>query len=120
MVHSVRSRAVAISTGRTSAARSVRWSAATGGAWAAPWRRAAITWPAVGAIASGAGRTLSFLFVTLPARDYATAADHRAVDSRDDAGHIGFGDLHQSVTLAQVDLADVIARNSSFAGDRAH
>jgi hypothetical protein len=120
MVRSVRSRAVAISTGRTSAARSVRRSAATGSACAASWRSAAITRPAVRAITSGAGRTLSFLFVTLTAHDYATAADHRAVDSGDDAGRISFCDLDQSMALAQVDLADVIARNSSFAGDRAH
>ena len=80
----------------------------------------AITRSALRAIASGAGRALSVLLVALTAHHHPTAADHRAVDSRDDAGRIGFGDLDQSMALAQVDLSDVIAGNSSFAGDRAH
>src|SRR6267143_863619 len=120
MVRSVRSRPVAISTGRTSAARSVRWSAATGSARPASGRRAAITRPALGAIASRAGRSLSFLLVSLPAYHHAPSADHCAVDSGDDAGRISVGDFNQSMAFAEVDLANVIAGNSAFASDRAH
>src|ERR1700694_2123222 len=120
MVRSVRSRPVAISTGRTSAARSVRWPTATGSARPPSRRRAAISRPALGTIASWAGRPLSFLFVPLPAHDYTPSADHCAVNSGDNARSISFSDFNQSVALAKVDLANMIARNSAFAGDRAH
>src|ERR1700674_2960857 len=120
MVRSVRSRPVAISTGRTSAARSVRWSATTGSARPASRRRSTITRAALGAIGSGTGGSLSFLLVALPAHNYAPSANHRAVDSGDDAGRVSFGDLDQSVALAQIDLSNVIARNSPFARDRTH
>jgi hypothetical protein len=120
MVRSVRSRPVAISTGRTSAARSIRWSAPAGSARPASGRRAAISRPALGAIASRAGGSLSFLLVAFPAHYHAASADHRTVHSGDDAGRISVGYFNQSMALAQVDLANVIARNSAFAGDRAH
>src|ERR1700682_13236 len=120
MVRSVRSRPVAISMGRTSAARSVRWSAATWSARPASGRRAAITRPALRAITSRTGRSLSFFLVALPAYHHAPSADHCSVHSGDDAGRISVGDFYESMAFAQIDFANVIARNSSFAGDRAH
>jgi hypothetical protein len=120
MVRSVHSRPVAISVGRTSATRSVRRSAAAGSARPASWRGAAITRAAVGAIAFRGGGALSVFLVALSAHYHPTAADHRAVDPRDYAGRIAFGDLDQRMALPQVDLSDAITGNSTLSRDSAH
>src|SRR2546423_10508976 len=105
MVRSVRSRPVAISTGRTSAAGSVRRSASTRSARPVPRRRPPITRSALRPIASGTSGSASLLLVALAAHDYAPPADHSAIHSGYDSGGVSFGDLNHTIALAQIHLA---------------
>src|SRR3954471_283987 len=125
MVHSARSRPVAISTRCAPTRRSVGWSAAarrarTVIARAAVGTRAAVRpWSAVRAVTS-ACRLFSLVTIALGADDDPTALDHRAVDARDYAGRVGLRDLDEGMALPQIAFADVIAGNPSFARDDSH
>jgi len=120
MVRSVRSRAVAISAGRTSAARSVWWATSSRCTGTATRRSAPVARASIGTVWPGSGGALPFFLVALAANDDATPADRRAIYARDDPSGIAVRYLHQCVTLAQVDLSDVVAGNPTLTCDRAH
>ena len=100
MAHSVRSRAVAIPAGRSSATGSVRRAAAT-------WRCAA-------------SPAFTILTIPLAAHNYAPPANHCPIDASNYRCSVGLSDFHQCVALAKIDFPDVIGRNSAVARNRAH
>jgi hypothetical protein len=128
MVRSAHSLAVAISTRRAStgwsirrsAARSARTSARRAAAIATAFTRATVARAAVGTFAPWPGRSLAIFTVPLAAHDDFAATNHLAVHTLDNARCIRGRDFHEGVALAQIDLADVIAGNSAFAGNRAY
>jgi hypothetical protein len=131
MGRSAHSRPVAFPIGR-SAAASVRWATPGGAATitikaavatSAAIRRSAPTRPiraaAIGPT-SGASASLAILFIALATNDDPPALDHFSVDAFNDGGGISCRDLDQGMAFPEVDLADAITGNSSFAGDRSH
>jgi hypothetical protein len=131
MGRSAHSRPVAFPVGR-SAAASVRWPTPRGAATitikAAVATSAAIRRPApprsirAAAIggASRASASLAILFITLATNDDPSALDHFSVDAFNDAGGVGCRDLDQGMAFPEIDLANAISGNSSFAGDGSH